>query len=76
MSYAQISEQAQAAIACSQIDAWVLLENDGRLAAAVAAGQPILKPGRNKRQAARCAASGAARHAVSGLLRSALITDK
>ncbi|WP_143751540.1 hypothetical protein [Collimonas sp. PA-H2] len=43
MSYAQISKQAQAAIACSQIDAWVSLENDGRLAATVAACQPILK---------------------------------
>jgi len=43
MSYAQISKQAQDAGARSQIDAWVLLENDGWLAATVAACQPILK---------------------------------
>jgi hypothetical protein len=43
MSYAQISKQAADADACSQIDAWVVLENDGWLAATVAARQPILK---------------------------------
>jgi len=43
LTYAQISKQAQDAGACSQIDAWGLLENDGRLAITVMAGQPILK---------------------------------